>query len=84
MASLVTTPKTSHLAPPPSQTARAPGFFARLLDAISEARQRRANRELAEILGRRGGIMGDEWEGAPAPARAQAQSRELPCFRCPR
>lgn len=39
-----------------------PGIFARLLASMMEARQRRADSEIAELLARRGGIMTDELE----------------------
>ena len=39
--------------------AASPGRFARILHALMEARQRQADREIAEILSRRGGAMAE-------------------------
>ena len=45
----------------------APGLFARILQALMAARQRQADREIAEILSRRGGAMAEE--GVFGPSR---------------
>jgi hypothetical protein len=55
-------PPTAGAAPAsPEQTqaaTAAPGLFRRILLALMEARQRQADREIAEILARRGGVIG--------------------------
>ena len=50
------------LASPAADRAAAfpkPGLWRRAYDALMESRQRQADREIAEILARRGGIMAD-------------------------
>jgi hypothetical protein len=52
--STVSTPigrSTGHANP-----ARKPGVFRKILEAIMESRRRKAEIEIAEIIGRRGGI----------------------------
>ena len=55
-----------------------PNLFRRIFDALIEARQRQADRVIAEILARRGGVMADS--GAPPPARQYRPGR-LPALR---
>ena len=46
--------------------AAPPSLFARMLHALMEARQRQADREIAEILSRRGGAMAEPGQLPPA------------------
>jgi hypothetical protein len=78
MATVLTASKAAGVAP--RQSERAPGFFARLLQTIAEAQQRKADREVADIIDRCGGVMHDELEGRPLPSGAR-RSQELPCLR---
>jgi hypothetical protein len=48
--------------PSTSVRPRKSNFFIRAVKAIMESRQRKADREIAEILSRRGGVMSDEIE----------------------
>ena len=54
-----------------------PNLFRRIFDALIEARQRQADRVIAEILARRGGVMADS--GALLPAR-QHRGGRLPAL----
>ena len=53
-----------------------PGVFRRFLVSLMAARQRQADREIAEILARRGGVMGIS-EGRP-PRRFRPYRGGLP------
>jgi hypothetical protein len=55
-----------------TQAARRPGVFRRILEAIMESRQRTADREIAEIIGRRGGVLSRELLGHNAPVRSRS------------
>ena len=57
--------------------AKRPGVFRRALIAIMEARQQKADREIAEFLGRRGGVMAQSLGGARIRSRPYA---ELPAM----
>ena len=62
MATVFTLPPAgSTLSSPKNRIAAVatPGLFRRMLLALMEARQRRADREIAEILSRRGGVMAE-------------------------
>ena len=59
-------PSNSRLAAKPSavkaDTLRRPGFFKRVLKAMVEARQRQAEREIAQYLAMTGGKLTDDIE----------------------
>ena len=79
MATVVTASHTSSSRIDERRLPNRAGFFTRLVQAIMQARQRAADREIAEILGRRGGIMRDELESGAAPAVGREYPfRQLP------
>lgn len=78
MATLVATPQISSIAPSRGVSHRTHGLLARLMRALMEARQRQADRDIAEIVARRGGIMKDALEG-----RVCGQSRAFPFHALP-
>jgi hypothetical protein len=55
---------TDFTVPTPSASLRPrkSNFLTRVFEAIMESRQRKADREIAEILSRRSGVMSDEFE----------------------
>ena len=61
----VVTGSPSHLAATEPSEARGMGILRRAFRSLIEARQRKADSEIAEILARRGGAMRDELEAAP-------------------
>ena len=68
MATGFTLPPTGSTLPHCEASAPAaatPGLFARMLHALMEARQRQADREIAEILFRRGGAMAEPGQFRP-------------------
>lgn len=56
------------------------GLFRRLVSAIEAARQRQADREIAEALGRRGGIMAEDYVEGLA-LRGRFLPRDIPAMR---
>jgi hypothetical protein len=56
-------PSTSRM-PATAETVRRPGFFTRVLNAMVEARQRHAEREIAQYLTMTGGRFTDDVERA--------------------
>jgi hypothetical protein len=54
-------PSTSRI-PAKAETAQRPGFFTRVLNAMVEARQRHAEREIAQYLTLTGGKLTDDVE----------------------
>jgi hypothetical protein len=56
------------------------GLFRRFASALMAARQRQADREIAEILGRRGGVMADACTDARAAQRRYPYAA-MPAFR---
>lgn len=72
MTAVLTLPRTGSVHTETEEIAGSAGQgpFRRFVAAIIAARQRQADREIAEILGRRGGVMIDDYAGVPAPRRA--------------
>lgn len=73
MATLVAAEQISRIAPSRSASNRKHSLLVRLMRAVFEARQRQVDRDIAEILARRGGIMKDALDGSRA-----GQSRAYP------
>ena len=73
MATLVAAEQISSTTPSRGASTGKHSILARLMRLIMEARQRQADRDIAEILARRGGIMKDALEGSQG-----GQSRVYP------
>lgn len=78
MTSPVTISPTPELVAEASRHPRKPSFLARVLNAAMAARQRQADREIAELVARRGGIMTDELERQLARASYRSHSFHAP------
>ncbi len=66
-----------HAAPRSPEIMRKAGLFRRIVRAVMDARQRQADREIREILQRRGGVMCDSLE------RPDGHQRRKPLRRLP-
>jgi hypothetical protein len=62
MAYIATHRDFSHVGPERAAKAPKPGLLRRFYNAVIEARQKRANRELAQFLMRSGGRLTDDVE----------------------
>lgn len=71
MATVLTAPYLSARSRPGE---KRPGLLSRCVSALMEARRQKAERDIAEILARRGGIMRDEF----ARGSLRAPSRSYP------
>ena len=81
MATLVAPEKISSISPSRGASNGKHSLFARLMRAFMEARQRQADRDIAEILARRGGIMKDALEGNQCTQSRDYPFRALPAVR---
>ena len=74
MATAITISRPATL-PQPAPASTRPALLRRVLARLIEARQRQADREIQEILRRRGGVMADD-AAFPLPRRLERMHRQ--------